>query len=91
MPRQRSEPRGLWVVLVLACVLGAGGIGYAAGHSGGADVSRARAEGARLGRTQGAAAGSRDGYKAGFDAGRKAGYDKAFKAASSRGAKGGGP
>jgi hypothetical protein len=91
MPRQRSEPRALWVVLVLACVLGAGGIGYAAGHSGGADVSKAKAQGTRAGRTSGAAAGARDGYRAGLDAGRKAGYDKAFKAASSAAAKRGGP
>src|SRR5437763_789501 len=53
-----SEPRALWVLLALTCVLGAGGIGFAAGYSGGADVSKARAEGARAGRVRGAAGSS---------------------------------
>ena len=91
MGSSRSEPRALWVIVAVACVLGAGGIGYAAGHSGGADVSRARAAGERAGRERGGAEGARAGDRAGYAAGHKAGYDKSFKAASSKTSSGGGP
>ena len=91
MDRNPSEPRALWLILALTCVIGAGGIGFAAGYSGGADVSKARAAGARAGRARGTADGMKQGDRAGYAAGHKAGYDKAFKAASAKTSTGGGP
>ncbi len=70
-----------WSLVAIICALLAGGAGYVAGHSGGADLHKARIDGARSGTVRGHAAGSSRGYSAGFAAGRKQGFAKAYKPA----------
>ena len=71
--------RGVWMVLATICVVAAGAVGYFVGHSGGADVERARAAGERAGQER--AAADRRRYRAGYARGRKEGYRQAYRRA----------
>jgi hypothetical protein len=71
--------RGVWILLATICVVAAGAVGYVVGHSGGADVQRAKAAGERAGQSR--AAADRRRYRAGYAQGRKEGYREAYRRA----------
>jgi len=72
------------VALVLTLAVMAAGIGYLAGHAGGASLASARASGVRRGKANGGAAGRRLGSAAALKAGRAAGYARTYHAAYRR-------
>ena len=75
-----SERLGIWaLVLAVVFVIAAGAGGYALGHSGGADVQRAKAAGERAGRAR--AAGQRHRYRVAYAEAKRAGYKQAYRAA----------
>lgn len=81
-PNVRRRPRVvLACLLVLVALATAAGVGYALGHRGGEDLSRARAHAARLGAREGAARGRRVGYAQGFARAKDAAYSMARRRA----------
>jgi hypothetical protein len=88
-PSYASGPgRGIWMVAAVICVAAAGGVGYFVGHSGGADIGQAKAEGARAGRER--AATDRRRYRAAYAKGRKTGYRQAYRTAVKQASSGAG-
>jgi hypothetical protein len=78
--------RAIWTLAAIACVAAAGAVGYFVGHSGGADIGRAKAEGERAGQAR--AAADRRRYRAAYTKGRRAGYRQAYRTAVKQAAPG---
>ncbi len=75
--QQRVRRRFIPALCLLA--VSASGIGYLLGHAGGADLSRPRVEGQRVGQARGRAVGWHRGSQEGFLQGRRAAYPSAYQ------------